>query len=727
MLARTGAAAFSVLAFAAFPLSVAAQTPPPGKVVAETSAVTAIEIPVNVVGRDGKPVGNLKKEDFELFDENKRQEISAVDLVDLRGTPAADTPPSARRHWLIVLDLTYTSPKGLTLARAAARDFIDHATTDTDLVGVATLSVDSGWKLLANFSRDRPALERAVAAAGTEANTTSADPLSFSIQVPGAELDAGQGNFNKKPEMRENALETQRALDKGNDARERGRVAQLVGNLSGVARTLDSVRGRKHVLFFSEGFDARLLLGSDRLRTTNGQEQPAPLANDESASEQALHGRTWNVDSDSRFGSSATRTQFSGALGAFRRSDTVLHSVDVTGLQSQSVDASNLKARSGRDALFMMAHETDGELVQNSNELSSELQKVADRTSLVYVLVYQPKGLQKPGAYHSLRVAVKTPGARVSARAGYYEPRPFARLSPLERLLATGDLLTGGGGNALGLTLLAAPFPSGAGTAQVPVILELPGPQLLAGASGAQEPVEIYAYAVDTGGTLRDYATQEFTLDLTKLRATLAGGGIKYYATLNLPPGDFTIRVLARNPETGRVGHASLALKVPAAPGGPAFVLPPLFQAGPSSWIFVKKPPAPGQPSPEYPFVIGADTFVPAAAPVLDPEKESRIALVTYNFPGGAAPPPLDLRVEVADAAGKVWPAAVRALGQTQGEKDAPRKLLIGFRPDGLPDGKYRMKISVAERVSGAAADASAGFEVRKSGAAPAAPGPAKN
>jgi VWFA-related protein len=726
MFARTGAAALAVLALAVVPPSAAAQTPSPGKVVAETSAVTAIEIPVNVVGRDGKPVANLKREDFELYDENKRQEISAVDVVDLRGAPAADAPPSARRHWLIVLDLTYTSPKGLALARAAARDFIDHATTETDLVGVATLSVDSGWRLLANFSRDRLALGNAVAAAGTAASMTSADPLSFSFQVPGAEVDTGQGT-GKKLDARENALDVQRAVDRGNDARERGRVTQLVGNLGAVARTLDSVRGRKHVLFFSEGFDARLLLGSERAQTANGLEQPAPLANEESSSEQALHGRTWNVDSDSRFGSSATRTRFGEALGAFRRSDTVLHAVDVTGLQSQSVDASNLKARSGRDALFMMANETEGEVVQNSNELAAELQKVADRTSLVYVLVYQPKGLEKPGAYHSLRVAVKTPGARVSARAGYYEPRPFARLSPLERLLATGDLLTGGGGNALRLALLAAPFPSGTGTAQVPVILELPGPELLAGASGPQAPVEIYAYALDASGTLRDYATQEFTLDLSKLRATLAGGGIKYYATLNLPPGDFTIRVLARNPETGRVGQASTALKIPAMPGGPAFVLPPLFQAGPSSWIFVKKPPQAGQASPEYPFVIGADTFVPAAAPILDPELESRIALVTYNFPGGAAPPPLDLRVEVADAAGKAWPAAVRALGQTHGEKDAPRKLLIAFRPDGLPDGNYRMKISVADRASGAAAEAAAGFEVRRSGAAPVASGPAKN
>ena len=715
------------LAFAlAFPLALAAAasaarpapapTPAAQKVVTESSAVTAIEIPVNVIGRDGKPVANLKAEDFELYDQGKRQEISAVDVVDLRSAPAADAPAIARRHWLIVLDLSYTSPKGLALARAAARDFITHATTETDLVGVATVSAESGWRLLANFSRDRTALSNAVGAAGTSALAVDADPLSFSFQVPGAEsaLGLSGGKSDKQQEATATALEMQRAIDRGSDARERGRVTQLVGNLGAIARTLDSVRGRKHVLFFSEGFDNRLLLGSEKVRTASGLEDPGIVANQESSAEQSLHGRTWNVDSDTRFGSSSTRTRFGEALGVFRRSDTVLHAIDVTGLQAVGLDASNAKARTGRDALFMMAHETDGELVQNSNQLSAELDKVADRTGLVYVLVYQPTALEKPGAYHALKVAVKTPGARVSARAGYYEPRPFANLSPLERQLATGDLLTGGGDNSLGISAVAAPFPAGPSAALVPIVLELPGKGLLADAPAAQAPLQIYAYALDSAGTLRDYSTQEVTLDLAKLRDALAHGGIKYYATLTLPPGDFTIRLLARNAATGRSGRASVTLTVPRMDGGSAFVVPPLFEDEPAGWLLVKKPPAAGQTPSEYPFALGVESFVPAAAPVLDPQKEAKIALVTYNFPGGEAPPPLDLRFEIADSTGKSWPAAVRALGQTRAEKGGARKLLLAFRPDGLPPGRYRMKVGVSERASQASAEAVAGFEVRR-------------
>ena len=69
-----------------------------------------------------------------------------------------------------------------------------------------------------------------------------------------------------------------------------------------------------------------------------------------------------------------------------------------------------------------MAADTGGDFVRNANQLAGELEKVAERTSLVYLLVYSPKNLSKPGAFHALKVEVKAPGARVAARSGYYEP-----------------------------------------------------------------------------------------------------------------------------------------------------------------------------------------------------------------------------------------------------------------------------------------------------------------
>src|SRR4030095_7565004 len=78
----------AALACAASP---AAAQAPPSASVKETAGATVIEIPVTVVGRDGRPVTGLAAADFELFDDGKKQAISALDVIDL-SRPA---PPAA--------------------------------------------------------------------------------------------------------------------------------------------------------------------------------------------------------------------------------------------------------------------------------------------------------------------------------------------------------------------------------------------------------------------------------------------------------------------------------------------------------------------------------------------------------------------------------------------------------------------------------------------------------
>src|SRR5678809_85710 len=49
--------------------------PPPEKPFEETTDVVAVEVPVNVVGRDGLSVRGLQAADFEVFDEGQQQKI----------------------------------------------------------------------------------------------------------------------------------------------------------------------------------------------------------------------------------------------------------------------------------------------------------------------------------------------------------------------------------------------------------------------------------------------------------------------------------------------------------------------------------------------------------------------------------------------------------------------------------------------------------------------------
>src|SRR5262249_17380669 len=125
--------------------------------VQEKVSATVLEIPVTVVGKDGAPVAGLEAKDFDLYDDGKKQALNAVEAVDLSAPSSGESgktnvPASARRLWLFVFDMSYTSSSGLLRAREGVRRFVTAAMPASDLAAVGTLSVDTGWKLLVNFT-----------------------------------------------------------------------------------------------------------------------------------------------------------------------------------------------------------------------------------------------------------------------------------------------------------------------------------------------------------------------------------------------------------------------------------------------------------------------------------------------------------------------------------------------------------------------------------------------
>jgi VWFA-related protein len=690
--------------------------------VTERAGATVIEIPVSVVGKDGKPLAGLTAADFEMLDDGKKVDILGVDAVDLNvaraavtpGSPFPDAPPPvARRLWLVVFDLTYASPNGTLRARKGAEDFVRNGMKENDLAAVASYSVMNGWRLLANFTQDRDQLAFAITNLGytAEGIYRSPDPLLFSVAPPGLR-DAGGltsgGRGDADAILRENLNDTQRMQQSSTDDRERGKIAQLMNSFAGLGAALDSVRGRKHVLYFSEGFDPRLIMGNaGQTATPLGQTSPTQ----DTANEASVTGEIWKIDSDARFGSSSTRGRLVEALSFFNRSDSVVHAVDISGLRAEGDVAE--RAAKGTDSLYAISAETGGELVRNANDLSGELEKIVERTGLVYVLAFQPKKLDKPGTFHALKIKVKTPGAKVSARSGYYEPKPYTALSPLEKVLASGDLVTGGSvHDQIPARLLAAPFPAGGGVDQVPVILEIPGKSLLADDKGDKTGIQIYAYLADSKGTIVDYLTQDMGLDLTKARASLESGGIKFYGTLFAPPGDYLLRALVRNAATGRAGVQSATIKVPAVPGGPATVLPPFFEEAPGRWVMVKGTPRPDAPrkEAEYPFAVGGQSFIPSALPAVVNGTETKVALAAYNFAGSGKP--LSLRAEILGADGAARPVTVASPKQSDGERDGGQKIAFAFKPEGLAPGRYVLKVAVSDE-AGKNAESMSAFEVR--------------
>jgi VWFA-related protein len=123
-----------------------------------TTDVTVVEVPVQVV-KDGEPVRGLTAADFEVFDGRKKVPITGFEVLDLSATQAsaaqaAQIPISARRHFLMLFDLSFSEPSALSKARRAAADVVT-SLHPADLVAVATYSQLQGPQLVLGFTPDR--------------------------------------------------------------------------------------------------------------------------------------------------------------------------------------------------------------------------------------------------------------------------------------------------------------------------------------------------------------------------------------------------------------------------------------------------------------------------------------------------------------------------------------------------------------------------------------------
>jgi VWFA-related protein len=511
------------------------------------SSVKLIDIDVLVTDRDGHFIRDLTRDDFEILEDGKKQEVAAFSFVDLpiesaAAAPAAKTSmaepdvvsnaAASGRIFALLLDspssrICSSSADYIPLVRRVANSFIDQFLAPGDQAAV--MHVLGSYKMAQTFTTSKSLLHAAVDRYGTGLTGSVA---SLSNPLDNDSLDGPTGN-----EQAARQMETYKTLED-------------------LATRLGSVTGRRKTILW---VGAQMRFSPPVCPDTMPPRQPSDPIRNTKVDCEAVRARWASIDGTYR-----------DAIVAATRNNVVIHAIDACGLttvlgggQDHPGDSAELDRAA---ALRQVADDTGGLSVVGTNNFAGGFQNIVRESSTYYVLGYAPPVEYKDGKFHSVQVRVKRPGAQVRSRKGYTAPRAD-KVATISSTLpdAVSDAVRDALRAPLSVRGLALDFFTtsfkGAGREQSVVVggrvtgqLQLEGKQEIA-----------LSYQVFTlEGRVQTGEFKTFALDLQPdTRTRVAANGLHFVDRIALPPGRYEIRY-AVNQAGGAIGSVVMSLEVPA-------------------------------------------------------------------------------------------------------------------------------------------------------------------
>lgn len=387
------------------------------------------------ISLNGVAVTDLTPDDIQIFEDDTPQKIENLELIEARG-PAAQSPPqteattvtnmrfdaaAASRLFTVFFDRFHVSVDGAYHANKPIVETLDRVIGANDLIGAMTADMTPG---MITFSRKTASIERMIA-----------DNWAWGLK----------GQVNQRS-PREEAFEacypSHRYPGIAAAMIARLREQGTLDALDGLVTHLDGLRpDRKFVMVFTEGwalYQRDEVLGGalggqapqqDRLGTdplTGGIRRPG-AADAQSGMPQSFEA----CERDRiRLAFIDHQVQFRELLQRANRANVSFYPIDARGLivldQPErwdlpfSVDNAWLRRR--HDDLRMMAEQTDGRAVLDTNNIAGAMQRLFVDVGSYYLASYYSSNPKLDGRFRRLRVEVKRENVEIRARPGYLAP-----------------------------------------------------------------------------------------------------------------------------------------------------------------------------------------------------------------------------------------------------------------------------------------------------------------
>jgi len=408
--------------------SIAAQEnaqPPSGTDTKIRVAVNGVLVPVVVRDSHGRAVGGLKKEDFQVFEGNKAQDISGFSVQQRAGVegnrastepapvgldtpqPAA-TPPT--RFIVFLFDDLHLSTGDLLRMQKVATAMLGQSVADTDMAAVVSLSGRNS-----GLTHDRAKLEDAVGKLKVQQlfrhDEHACPNISFyeadliqnkhsepALQTAEADYVACAALVNASPHMVESMVRSsaERSLVNGEHD-----VSASLRTIREFVQKMGTLPGQRTLILISPGF---FTMTPDAMAEKSLVLDSAARSNVTISAMDARGLYTTEIDASERGGSSAQDL--------------------ATGQHAQyRADSMNFD----EDVMSELADGTGGTYFHNSNDLEGGLRSLAAAPEYVYLLELSLEKIKPDGSYHRLKIKVDRDGVRLQARRGYFAPNKDKR------------------------------------------------------------------------------------------------------------------------------------------------------------------------------------------------------------------------------------------------------------------------------------------------------------